>query len=178
MVNLSASGGGLVKTGGCDGCPDGTAVSEQQISSYGHVEFVAGETQTLRFVGLGYGGVGTEPAGIEFALRLQNGILEVRESGAYRAEAGFAAGDVLRIAVDGGVVRYLKNGAVFHTSAINAPGPLRVHVVMFNAGAALGTMTVGTVAGATASSGVTTVSTPTATRRAKPRPANVPPRRR
>jgi hypothetical protein len=143
------------------------------------VEFVAADAQTLRFVGLGYGGVGTAAEGIEFALRLQNGAVEVRESGAYRAETGFAAGDLLRIAVDGGVVRYLKNGAVFHTSASTAAASLRVHVVMYNAGAAIGTTTLGTVAGATSAvTGAAASTTSTATRRAQPRPANVPPRRR
>ncbi len=40
---------------------------------------------------------GTAPGDINFALRLQNGVAEVRESNAYRTEIGFAAGDTLAI---------------------------------------------------------------------------------
>src|SRR5687767_3260902 len=32
LINASANGEGLIKTAGCDGCPDASAVSEQQIS--------------------------------------------------------------------------------------------------------------------------------------------------
>src|SRR5687768_5128042 len=51
LINVTPQGGGLVKTGGCDGCPDGSAVSEQQVSSTGTLEFAAAETGALRFVG-------------------------------------------------------------------------------------------------------------------------------
>ena len=53
---------------------------------------------------------------IRFALRLQGGTVEVREGGVYKADTSFATGDVLRIAVEGGAVKYSKNGAVFFTS--------------------------------------------------------------
>ena len=101
LINASANGEGLIKTAGCDGCPDASAVSEQQISGSGALAFVASESASLRFVGLGTGGMGSGAGDINFALRLQNGVVEVRESGAYKAEARFAAGDTFGIAVDG-----------------------------------------------------------------------------
>ena len=49
----------------------------------------------------------------------------MRESGAYRADVTFAAGDVFRIAVVSGVVQYSKNGTVFYSSTV-APAWLLV----------------------------------------------------
>ena len=79
-----------------------------------------------------------------FALRLQGGIAEVRESGAYKSETSFQAGDTLRIAVENGTVKYSKNGAVFYTSANRAGQGLRVHAVFFDVNATIGDVTIGT----------------------------------
>ena len=57
---------------------------------------------------LAYGGPGTAPGDINFALRLQNGVAEVRESNAYRTEIGFAAGDTLAIVVENNVDQILE----------------------------------------------------------------------
>ena len=65
----------------------------------------------------------------------------MRELGAYRTETGFTAGDQFEITSEAGVVRYWKNGALFHTSASPAPSALRVHVAMFNASAAIANVT-------------------------------------
>ena len=142
LINVSASGASLVKTGGCDGCPDAFAVSEQQVASDGTLEFTAAEAGSLRFVGLSSGGAGTAAGDIAFAIRLQGGVAEVREGGSYRTEIGFGAGDVFRIRVEGGVVRYSKNGSVFYTSATRTGHAGHAHVVMFNNGAAIGSVSV------------------------------------
>ena len=47
----SVGGGGVVKTAGCGGCPDASAVSEQQIAGSGTLTFVASESSALRFAG-------------------------------------------------------------------------------------------------------------------------------
>jgi hypothetical protein len=141
LINVTVSGTTLMKTGGCDGCADASAVSEQQVTGHGIIEFTASEAGSLRFVGFGSGGVGTAAGDINFALRLQSGVVEVRETGAYRTEIGFAPGDAFRITIEGGVVRYWKNGAVFYTSGSQAASPQRLHVVMFNAGAAVAGVT-------------------------------------
>jgi hypothetical protein len=141
LVNASANGGTLQKTGGCSGCADAGAVSEQQITS-GGVEFAASDANLLRFVGLGAGGTGTGAAEIRFALRLQGGVAEVREAGIYKAEIRFAAGDVFRIAVDGGTVKYSKSGSVFYSSADRVESPLRVDTSLYDAGAAVNNATI------------------------------------
>jgi hypothetical protein len=121
VVNASTIGNSLIKGGGCGGCPDAGAISAQAIASGdGFVEFSVPETGTLRFIGLSSGNGGTDSSEIKFALRLQSGNAEVRESGAYRTETPFSASDVMRIAYAGGSVQYSKNGHVFYTSG-NAP---------------------------------------------------------
>ena len=182
LINVTAAGNTLQKTGGCSGCPDATAVSEGQINGSGSLEFVASDSGSLRFVGLGSGGIGTSAGDINFAIRLQSGVAEVRESGGYKTEIAFSAGDRFRIAVEGGVVRYSKNGTVFYTSASQAGYAVRVHAVLFDMNAAVGNVALGGVSG-----GASTPAAPAAsvtsqtpdTRYARPRPAgSVPARRR
>jgi hypothetical protein len=143
LVNVSVSGGNLTKTGGCSGCPDASAVSQQQLSTSGSLTFVASEAQSLRFVGLGAGGTGTAPADINFSIRLQGGVAEVRELGAYKADVRFGAGDTFRISIDAGVVTYSRNGVVFYTSANGAAYQTRAHAVLFDSGSQVGNVTMG-----------------------------------
>jgi len=125
-----------MKSGGCSGCADGGAVSVQRISSGdGYLEFTVTESAKLRFVGLSSGNNGTSPDEIKFALRLQGGVAEVRESGAYRSDVRFAAGDTFRIAISGGKVQYSKNGSVFYTSSGAPSYPALVDTSLFDDGA-------------------------------------------
>jgi hypothetical protein len=90
------------KTGGCSGCPDASAISEQQITGSGALEFVASEGATLRFVGLSSGGIGTGAGDLDLRVRLQSGVAEVREVGRLQDGAALRGGDTFRISVDGG----------------------------------------------------------------------------
>ena len=72
------------------------------------------------------------PCRIKFAIRMQSGTVEVRESGVYRTDTIFAAGDVFRIAVQAGTVCYLKNGKVFYTSAAAPVYPLLIDTSLLN----------------------------------------------
>ena len=132
LTNVALSGTTLTKIGGCSGCPDGTAVSNQQVSGSGMLQFSTDDSSSLRFIGLGSGGIGTTPGSVEFAIRLQSGTAEVRESGAYKSDTKFAAGDTFAIAVTNGKVTYAKNGTVFYTSANAAGASLRGHVIFFD----------------------------------------------
>jgi hypothetical protein len=145
LVNVGQSGATLTKVGGCSGCPDGTAVSNQQVSGNGVLQFSTDDGSSLRFVGLGSGGIGTTPGDVDFAIRLQAGSAEIRESGAYKSETKFAAGDSFTIAVNNGAVTYARNGNVFYTSATPTTAALRAHVIFFDVN--------GTVRGVTFGSG-------------------------
>src|SRR5262245_6508187 len=142
LVNVTASGNSLRKTGGCGGCPDAGAYSQQQVSGSGFVRFTMSEADTLRFIGLTSGGTGTDAGDIRYALRLQSGRAEVRESGAYRSEIAVASGDTLQIAIGGGSVQYSKNGAVFFTSSGSASS-LVVKASLYDLGATITNVTIG-----------------------------------
>jgi hypothetical protein len=183
LINVSPTGNGLTKSGGCAGCADASAVSADQIAGQGALEFVAPDTGGLRFVGLGSGGIGTGAADIQFAVRLQGGVAEVRESGGYKTEISFGAGDRFRIAVEGGTVQYAKNGSVFYTSTRTAGFDVRVHAVFFDMNAAVSDVTLGGGGGAASNSAaVTPPSAPPASSAsaqiAVPRPPSRAPKRR
>lgn len=138
VVNANANGGTLMKSGGCGGCADAGGISAQQIrSGDGYVEFSVPESGTLRFVGLSTGNNVTDPGSIKFALRLQSGTAEVRESGAYKSETSFSAGDVLRVAFAGGKVQYSKNGNVFYSSGSSPSYPALANATLFDDNASI-----------------------------------------
>jgi hypothetical protein len=138
LVNVSASADMLQKTGGCDGCADAGAVSEQQIDAgNGYLEFTVMNRTLVRYVGLNDNSTGTGSAEIPFAFKLSGGYAEVREYGQYRWDVQVADGDVLRIAVEAGTVKYLKNGAAFYTSGNAARYPLRADTALSSASASV-----------------------------------------
>lgn len=144
---MSVSGGTLQKTSGCGGCADAGASSEQQIGSGdGGVQFTASDSGSLRFVGLTWGGANHDPSGIKYALRLQGGVAEVREAGAYRTDVRFNAGDVLGVWVMGGAVRYSKNGEVFYSSGAAVQYPLTADAVVYDMNGAINDATMVTAA--------------------------------
>jgi hypothetical protein len=134
LVNATASGNSVTKTGGCGGCADGGAVSKQTLGSTGYVEFTASETGTLRAIGLGESP--TDPASMLFSIRLQGTTAEVREGGVYKSETPFATGDVFCISVMSGVVTYSRNGSAFFTSS-GAGTPLFVDVTLYDLNATI-----------------------------------------
>jgi hypothetical protein len=180
LINVTASGNTLQKSGGCGGCADASAVSQGEINGNGTLTFVPADSAALRFVGLGSGGIGTGAADINFAIRLQSGVAEVREAGAYRTETSFSAGDQFQISVNGGVVTYAKNGAVFHTSGSQAGYAVRVHAVFFDLNGAVANVAVSGASGGAFTPAAPTASAPTTseTRYAQPRAVGSTPKRR
>ena len=135
VTNAAANGNTLTKTGGCAGCQDAGASSQQQIASGdGFVEFTVVDPAKLRFLGLTSGGA-KNVDDLAFALRVQTGMVEVREHNQYKANSPVAANDKLRIAIEGGKVKYYKNGAVFYTSDAAPQYPLVVITALLDSGA-------------------------------------------
>ena len=185
LMNVAQSGATLTKSGGCSGCPDATAVSNQQLSGSGMLQFSTDDSSTLRFVGLGSGGIGTTPADVDFAIRLQGGVAEVRESGAYKTEIGFGAGDTFTITVNTGAVSYAKNGGVFYTSGNSTGAALRAHAIFFDTNGSVRNVGFGGGAAASGDTPATTTSpaaaaSPAAStgQYAVPRPAGQTPKRK
>lgn len=135
-VHAEASGNTLRKVSGCSGCADAGATSAQQVASGDlALRFTASETAASRMVGLSSGNTGTQIGEILFGVRLRNGIAEVREAGVYRKDVRFATGDVFEVRVEAGIVRYLKNDAVFYTSTQPPRYPLQVDSSLSTLGA-------------------------------------------
>jgi hypothetical protein len=126
--NCTVTGSSLEKTSGTDKAEDAGAVSAQQVASGPvSVQFRVAETSKFRFLGLSSSSTWSGAAGIEHSFRLQAGAGEVYENNQWRHTGALVGGDLLRISVDGGVVRYYRNGTLVHTSTKAPTYPLRVH---------------------------------------------------
>jgi hypothetical protein len=136
QVRVTVTGNTLQKTSGCHGCPDAGAASEQRVES-GDIalQLTASDPTASRVVGLSAGNTGTQSGEILFGLRLRSGNALVLESGIYRKDVRFAVGDTFEIRVEGGIVRYLKNGAAFYTSTRAPRYPLMADASLSSIGA-------------------------------------------
>src|SRR5690349_18110822 len=96
MVNLTVNADVLQKTGGCDGCEDAGASSQQSLAQGdGYVEFTVGESDTFWVAGLSHGDSDTSIADIDFAWRFNGaGWADVLENGVYQSggDTPYAAG--------------------------------------------------------------------------------------
>jgi hypothetical protein len=136
---VAVSGNDLTKTA-VDGWGNAGAVSTRAIQSGdGYVELVASETTTGRMLGLSNGNTDLSFADIDFAVRLSSdSALMVYEAGTLRGTFGtYATGDIIRISVTAGVVRYYRNGSLFYTSTQTPTYPLLVDASLRHPGATL-----------------------------------------
>ena len=138
LVNATASGGTITKSGGQPWADDAGGVSAQSIGDGdGWLEVTVADTAAFRFVGLAQPHTGTSDGAIDFAFRLQGGRADVYEDGLWRADNTVVAGDSLRVAVQSGIVTYSKNGNVVYTSAATPAYPLLATASLVDAGAAV-----------------------------------------
>lgn len=126
MRNVALNGDVLQKTGGCQGCEDAGAISQQMLSGDGSVQFSPGETNTFWYAGLSRRTDAAQHADMDFAFRFNGaGRADVVENGTYKGgDTPYAPGDLFRIAIAGGRVQYLKNGAVLYESQQQPRFPL------------------------------------------------------
>jgi hypothetical protein len=137
-VNVAASNGSLLKTGGCDLCPDAGAHSTLRMTGAGYIEFVPAAGHRLS-TGLT---AEAQPAvtglQVDYAFSIwPNGAFEIREKGTYRGEGAFAAGDRFRIANENGRIVYRRNGVPIYASAVAPIAPLALSVTLSSAGSSL-----------------------------------------
>lgn len=137
-ANVDASSNRVEKTGGCDGCLDAGAISQKTINrAPGFVEFVVNDPNKMLSAGLQNGETDISVDGIDYALRFQNGVAEVRENANYKADTRFQAGDKFRIAVSESGIRYFKNGTVFYESSTRPQFPLKFMAALLDSGAVI-----------------------------------------
>jgi hypothetical protein len=139
IVNSTATGNSLLKTGGYDGSCDGGAWSQQSIASgNSYLEFTATETNKLRFAALTATRSTSDYTLLDFSIKLSNGAsAEVRENYAYKADTPYVSGDVFRISVESGVVKYYKNGTVFYASTKTPSFPLYADAILCSSSATI-----------------------------------------
>lgn len=127
-AGVSVSGNSLTKTAGVGWGNAGAASTQSIASGNGYVEFTASETNTYRMLGLSNGDWNQDYTDIDFAIFLtDSSALQVYEGGVYRGTFGnYTTGDVLRVGVEGGVVKYRKNGVLLYMSSVTPGYPLLV----------------------------------------------------
>jgi RHS repeat-associated protein len=134
-VGVSVSGNNLTKTSSVGW--NAGAVSTQSINSGdGYVEFTANANSANTIFGLSHGDTNQSYEEIDFALYpWTDGNLYIFENGANPAAVGpYTAGDTLRVAIEGGVVKYRKNGTLLYTSTVAPTYPLLVDTTMHPSG--------------------------------------------
>jgi len=152
-VGVSVSGNNLTKTAS-DGWGNSGASSTQTINSGdGYVEFTATETNNARMCGLNHSDP-DQSYGIGFALGAwPGGTLYLFEAGSYSVLGSYSAGDRLKVAVEGGVVKYRKNGTLIYTSTVAPTYPLLVDSALYSNGATLTNVVIGSGTGSGSGSG-------------------------
>ncbi len=153
VTNCTVSGNSLQKTAGRSDSADAGARSEQSVTSGdASFEFTAGDSNKMLFCGLTHAATGTGYSDIDFAVKLtETGIAEVRENNVYTAETPYRTGDVFRVAVQAGVVRYYKNGGLFQSSVKAPTYPLFADASFLTVGGRIDNAVIGALAvGATA----------------------------
>lgn len=133
VQNLDATTGQLSKTAASE-WDAGASSTRAIVSGDGFVEFTVADDTTSRAIGFNHRDASVNAAEIDFAFAFEASTLQVTENGALRFTSGYAPGDRMRIAIEGGVVRYFRNGTPIYTSAGVPHHPLVVDASIFSAG--------------------------------------------
>jgi Tol biopolymer transport system component len=146
-VGVQISGNSLSKSSDSHGYDAGAKSTQGFISGDGYLEFTASEMTTDRLVGFSRSGTVPSYWAIDFGLRQYYGSLYIIESnGTNRGSVGsYAVGDKLRVAVQGGVVRYYKNGGLLYTSTQAPIYPLLVDACLYDPAATINSAVLSTV---------------------------------
>jgi chitodextrinase len=132
-AGVSVSGSSLTKTAVAGWGNAGASSTKAIASGDGYAEFTATDTVNARMLGLSHMDVDQMYGSIDFALYATNKLLQVYERGELKGSFGaYALGDRLRVAVQGGVVSYLRNGTVFYTSTQAPSYPLVADVAIYS----------------------------------------------
>jgi len=144
--NVSVSGNTITKNSGADTTWNAGAASIQSIScGDGYTEFSTNEINTYKYFGLGDGSQGDSPPGIRYVMYAQGSgnTLAIYEQGVNKSVlcggvlCSYNPGDVFRISVVSGVVRYYQNGNLLYTSSLAPVYPLKLSGSIYNIGGTL-----------------------------------------
>jgi hypothetical protein len=179
LVYASVVNGVLQRTSGCDGCVGGARSVQTIGTGGGYIEFAPSSGSQL-FVGLGtQQTASTAYTDIAFGFGFwPDGGWDIRESGQYRAEGRFAAGDRFKVSIESGAVRYYHNGALVLSSPTAPTYPLVLDTTLISAAAAVANATLVQLQGGTPPATIVTNPGPydaIVDRVARPKPATAAP---
>ena len=138
LVGVTANGNDLTKTSTTAGWNAG-ATATQTLSGDGYVEFSTAENDTGKMCGLSHTSANQTYTEIDYAISLGGGnLLRVYENGLLKAGFGnYTPGQRFRVAVEGGVVKYYRDGMLFYTSTVAPTYPLLVDTSIYDTGATI-----------------------------------------
>jgi hypothetical protein len=105
-------------------------ISTQSLSGDGYVEFSTNESNTNKMAGLNHNHVGQNYTEIDYTISLslsgnvrifENNTSVINQANDTYFFGTYMAGDVFRVAIEGGVVKYYRNGTRIHTSTSTEP---------------------------------------------------------
>lgn len=139
LAGCIASGNSLTKTAATIWGNAGAASQQSIRSGGGFAEFTALETDKERVFGLSNSNPDQNFQSIAFGIYLNTGgAFYVMESGVNRGYFGdYITGDLFRVAIDSGAVKYSRNGRVFYTSSRSVTYPLIVDAALQGFGATI-----------------------------------------
>jgi len=137
-VNAASNGSTLSKSTGTVAWDAGAISASGLASPDGYLEVSAALAPNVAMVGLSHGNANAGYSDIDFALYFASGTLYIYEGGLNRGSFGsLVSTDKLRVSVEGGVVRYRKNGILLYSSALAPVYPLLVDASLSSSGAVL-----------------------------------------
>jgi hypothetical protein len=140
-VNSTVTANTLQKTSGCTTCPDAGGISQQTIDSgNGNIEYTPSVGHRF-YAGLGRDrSASTDRSLIDYAFSFwTDSTWDIRESDVYRTGGAYVSGDAFKIAIESGVVKYYKNGALVYTSGIAPAYPIGLDTTLFTVGSTVST---------------------------------------
>jgi len=138
LVKTAPGGDRLTKTDAALDWDAGAVSTKGIASGDGYVDFTPALGDDYLVVGLGNGDANQGIADVEYAFVLSNGSLEIIESGSNRGAFGsYTSQTQLRIAIESGVVRYRKDGALLYESSLTPSYPLLVDTSLYAYGSSV-----------------------------------------
>lgn len=149
-VGVSVAGNSLTKTNSTGWGNAGASSVQSILSGDGHVEFAASETNNYRMGGLSNGDIDQRPNDIDFAISLWgDGSIHIFEKGAGQngntSFGNYAAGDIFKISVEAGIVKYYKNWSLLYTSTASPIYPLSFDTSLYDLGSTITNATISSV---------------------------------
>jgi hypothetical protein len=138
-AGVAVSGNNLTKTAPTASVNTGTVSVQSLAAGDGSVAFTVAESNTSRMLGLSLPDADRSWRTLDFSFYLlADQRLAIYERGVYRGYFGtYFPGDVLRVGIESGVVRYWRNDGVLYTSTAAPVFPLVVETWLYTTGATL-----------------------------------------